>query len=134
LSIPAAAALISIWRRDSGSPLQASAIPSLIGRGEWETEIESSTPDFDKSEGTPLERLASKTLRRKLKPVFKTSVHRVSLPVRTERSEIELAVDRGRLIAGRRSSPIQELELELKKGRLDDLFRLAKSVIFVDAL
>jgi inorganic triphosphatase YgiF len=105
-----------------------SANGGQFGRGEWETEIASSTPDFDKIEGTPLERLASKTLQRKLKPVFKTSVHRVSLPVLTARSEIELAVDRGTLIAGRRSTPIQELELELKKGRLDDLFRLAKSV------
>jgi len=99
-----------------------------FGRGEWETEIEGNTPDLSKIDGTPLERLAPKKLRRKLKPIFETSVHRTTLPVRTKRSEIELAVDQGRLIAGRRSSPIEELELELKKGRPDDLFRLAKAV------
>jgi inorganic triphosphatase YgiF len=99
-----------------------------FGRGEWETEIKGTTPDFEKADGTPLERRASKKLRRKLKPLFETSVHRVILPVRRGRSEIELAVDRGSLIAGRRSSPIEELELELKKGRPADLFRLSKFV------
>jgi inorganic triphosphatase YgiF len=67
-------------------------------------------------------------LRRKLKPVFETSVHRVTLPLRTRRSEIELAIDRGQIVAGRRSSPIEELELELKSGRLVDLFRVARSI------
>jgi inorganic triphosphatase YgiF len=74
---------------------------------------------------TPLERFAPKKLRRKLKPIFKTSVHRITLPVRTKQSEIELAIDLGSIIAGRRSNPIKELELELKSGRLTDLFRVA---------
>jgi inorganic triphosphatase YgiF len=105
-----------------------SAAGAQFGRGEWETEIEGKTPDFGKIDGSPLEQLASKKLLRRLKPIFETSVHRVTVPVHTGRSEIELAVDRGTLIAGRRSSPIEELELELKAGRLADLFRLAKSV------
>jgi inorganic triphosphatase YgiF len=99
-----------------------------FGRGEWETEIEGNTPDFGKVDGTPLQQFASKKLLHRLKPIFETSVHRVIVPVRTRRSEIELAVDRGSLIAGRRSRPIEELELELKTGRVADLFRLAKSV------
>jgi len=98
------------------------------GRGEWETEIEDSRPDLGKADGTPLERLASKKLRRKLRPVFETSVHRITLPVHTRQSEIELAIDRGRLVAGHRSRLIEELELELKSGRPDDLFRVAKAV------
>jgi inorganic triphosphatase YgiF len=105
-----------------------SAAGASFGRGEWETEIEGHTPDFGKVDGTPLEQLASKKLLRGLKPIFETSVHRITVPVRTGRSEIELAVDRGTLIAGRRSSRIEELELELKTGRLADLFRLARSV------
>jgi inorganic triphosphatase YgiF len=105
-----------------------SAAGAQFGRREWETEIEGNTPDFEKVDGTPLQQLASKKLLRRLKPIFETSVHRVTVPVRTGKSEIELAVDRGTLIAGRRSRPIEELELELKSGRLADLFRLAKSV------
>jgi triphosphatase len=39
---------------------------------------------------------------------------------------VELAVDRGDLFAGRRNSPIAEFELELKRDRTADLFRLAR--------
>jgi inorganic triphosphatase YgiF len=97
-----------------------------FGRGEWETEIADDVPDLGKADGTPLEQFALKKLRRKLKPIFKTSVHRITLPVRTKGSEIELAIDLGSIIAGRRSNPVKELELELKSGRLIDLFRLQR--------
>ncbi|MGY3621093.1 CYTH and CHAD domain-containing protein [Bradyrhizobium sp. USDA 10063] len=99
-----------------------------LGRGEWEAKIKNRTPDLREADGSPLEPLASRKLRRKLKPVFKTSVHRTTVPVRTRRSEIELAVDRGSIVAGHRASPIEELELELKSGRLADLFRVARVV------
>ncbi|UPJ51621.1 CHAD domain-containing protein [Bradyrhizobium sp. 200] len=97
-----------------------------FGRGEWETEIPGRTPDLDEADGTPLERLASKKLRRKLKPVFETSVHRITMPVRTKRSELELAIDRGRIVAAEHTSRIEEVELELKSGAAKDLFRVAK--------
>jgi inorganic triphosphatase YgiF len=117
-------------RQDGAKHIQTvkSANGAQFGRGEWETEISGDAPDLGKADGTPLEPLASKKLRRKLKPVFETSVHRITVPVRTRRSEIELAIDRGRIIAGRRSSPIAELELELKSGRPLDLFRVAKAL------
>jgi inorganic triphosphatase YgiF len=117
-------------RHKGGKYIQTikSAAGASFGRGEWETEIEGDTPDLRKFDGTPLEPLVSKKMLRELKPIFKTSVHRVIVPVRAGKSEIELAVDRGTLIAGRRSRPIEELELELKTGRVADLFRLAKSV------
>ena len=105
-----------------------SAPGAQFGRGEWETEIEGDVPDLSKVGGTPLKPFVSKKLRRSLKPVFETSVHRITLPIRMKASEIELVVDRGKLIAGQRATPIEELELELKKGHPDDLFRLAKSV------
>ncbi|MGV7211917.1 CYTH and CHAD domain-containing protein [Bradyrhizobium sp. UFLA05-112] len=105
-----------------------SANGAQFGRGEWETEIKNGAPNLDKVQGTPLEPFASGKLRRKLKPVFETSVHRITLPLRTRRSEIELAIDRGHIVAAQRSSPVEELELELKSGRLVDLFRVARSI------
>jgi inorganic triphosphatase YgiF len=63
-----------------------------------------------------------------LKPVFQTEVHRTSQPRRVRQSQIELAVDRGRISARRHSRPIAELELELKSGRVADLFRLARTI------
>ncbi|TWB98327.1 inorganic triphosphatase YgiF [Bradyrhizobium macuxiense] len=97
-------------------------------RGEWETELENDAFDLDKAEGSPLEGLASGGLRRKLKPVFETSVRRITVPLRTRQSEIELAIDRGNTTAGHRSHPIQEIELELKSGRVLDLFRVARAL------
>ena len=101
--------------------------PGTLARGEWETKLDGATPDLAKAKETPLDRLITRKLRRKLKPVFRTSVRRIALPIRTRRSEIELAVDRGNITSGRRSRPIAEFELELKGGSLDDLFRLARS-------
>lgn len=117
-------------RRDGEKHTQTvkSSNNARIGRGEWETEIEGRTPDIGKVDGTALEPFASGKLRRKLKPVFETAVHRITVPIRSGRSEIELAIDRGRIIAGQRTSPIEECELELKSGRLADLFRIAKSI------
>ncbi|MGX9425713.1 MULTISPECIES: CYTH and CHAD domain-containing protein [Bradyrhizobium] len=105
-----------------------SANGAQFGRGEWEAEIKDDAPDLREVDDTPLEPLANGKLRRKLKPVFKTAVHRTTVPVRTRRSEIELAIDRGKIIAGHRASPIEELELELKSGRLADLFRVARAI------
>jgi inorganic triphosphatase YgiF len=99
-----------------------------FGRGEWETEIAGRTPDLDVTNGTPLRRLASKKLRRKLKPIFETSVRRITLPIRTRRSELELAIDHGRIVAAGHTSRIEEVELELKSGPASDLFRIAKAV------
>jgi inorganic triphosphatase YgiF len=117
-------------RQTGGKHIQTikSASGPQFGRGQWETEINAGTPDLTKCRGTPLERLASKELRDKLRPLFETSVHRIMLPLSVGKSEIELAMDRGTLVAGCRSAPIEELELELKAGRPDDLFRIAKAV------
>ena len=117
-------------RRNGNQHIQTvkSENSAQFGRDEWETEIKDGAPDLGKAADTPLEQFALKKLRRKLKPIFKTSVNRTTLPVRTKQSEIELAIDRGNIVAGNRSIPVEELELELKSGRLVDLFRVAKAI------
>ena len=97
-------------------------------RGEWEAEIQQPIPVFHHIGRTPLAPLATKKTRRQLEPVFKTSVRRTARPIHIGSSEIELAVDRGNLLAKQRSEPIGEFELELKKGRIADLFQLAKTL------
>ena len=99
-----------------------------LARGEWEAELDGATPDLAKAKKTPLEKLTTKKLHRKLKPVFRTSVRRIAQPIRTRRSEIELAVDRGSITSGHRSRPISEFELELKAGSPADLFRIARGL------
>jgi inorganic triphosphatase YgiF len=97
-----------------------------FARGEWEADVPDGGPSFRDLDGTPLAPLATRKLKRKLEPIFRTSVDRVTRPLQVGASEIELAVDRGKLIAGRETRPIAEFELELKKGRAADLFRMAR--------
>ena len=93
-----------------GSPqtVKEAGTAGALARGEWETELDGTTPDLAKTKKTPLEKLTAKKLHRKLKPIFRTSVRRMTQPIRTRRSEIELAVDRGSITSGRRSRPISE--------------------------
>jgi triphosphatase len=102
------------------------AATGSFARGEWEEKIEGHDPDFRKTKKTPVCSITTRKSRRKLNPVFKTTVHRITRPLHVGSSEVELAVDRGHLSAGRRRSPIAEFELELKHGRPTDLFRLAR--------
>ncbi|WP_407168867.1 CHAD domain-containing protein [Bradyrhizobium sp. ORS 111] len=105
-----------------------SAGGTQFDRGEWETELDNDEPDLSKADNTPLEAIASRKLRRKLKPVFETSVRRITVPLRMKQSEIALAIDRGQTTVGQRSRPIGEIELELKSGQRLDLFRLARAL------
>ncbi|PAY04820.1 inorganic triphosphatase [Bradyrhizobium sp. UFLA03-84] len=101
---------------------------AAVTRGEWEYEVVDNRPDLKKAKNTPLEDLADGTLARKLRPVFRTNIHRTAQTRRVRRSQIEVAVDRGQVGAGRHSRPIAEFELESKSGHLADLFRLARNI------
>jgi triphosphatase len=97
-------------------------------RGEWEHEIKGTVPNLREAHGTPLAPLLTKRLKRRLKPVFETRIHRVSVPIRKNGSRIEMALDEGEVRAGRQSAPISEIELELKRGKAGDLFKLARQM------
>src|SRR6476646_2055654 len=99
-----------------------------LGRGEWEKRVDGSQPDLRAARGTPLQQLLSKRLRRKLDAVFATHVHRTVVPLRPGNSRVELALDEGHIRAGLYSSPLAEVELELKSGSISDLFRTARTV------
>jgi triphosphatase len=113
-------------RRDGAKWLQTiklgqSKSTLTLGRSEWETEIKSSLPDLKLAKGTPVARLVRRKHKEKLRPVFKTEVMRSVANLHVNGSEIELAFDLGKIVAGRRSQPICELELELKQGSVHDL-------------
>lgn len=97
-----------------------------VTRGEWENEVAGARPDLTKTRHTPLEDVATRKRPDKLKPVFHTDVRRTIRTRHVRQSRVELAVDQGRIAAGRRSRPVAELELELKSGHIADLFRLAR--------
>jgi inorganic triphosphatase YgiF len=59
-----------------------------------------------------------------LQQVYETDVKRVTYLVHHGVSDIEVAFDKGRILAGDRTLPICEMELELKSGHPADLYQL----------
>jgi triphosphatase len=104
-------------KEDRGEPL---------ARREWEVKITSDEPDLSLASGTALESLVCKKLRRKLRPVFETSVQRTTIPLHWDNGRIELAIDRGRIKTAKRFKSISEIELELKGGDVRALVEIAK--------
>jgi inorganic triphosphatase YgiF len=98
----------------------------LFRRDEWEKSIRSDTPDLRAVRHTALGSLLSKKLGHALKPVFETRVHRTVLPLDSGGSRIEVTLDQGQVRLGRKSRPISEVELELKRGKPADLFGVAR--------
>src|SRR5215210_2722078 len=96
----------------------------LFDRPQWDGKIEGDTPDWDLARTTGLAPLARKGAR----GVFSVAVERRRFDLGFGESRIEAALDVGVIEAGKRSAPIRELELELKRGRLADLFGLAKTI------
>jgi inorganic triphosphatase YgiF len=70
-------------------------------------------------------------LRRQLKPMFETRVHRTVYPIAKRGHIIELAIDQGKIGTGVSSLPLCELELELKRGNETDLLSLARELVHV---
>jgi triphosphatase len=102
---------------------------SLSTRGEWEHAVRSDAPDLDAAQDTPAAKiLGRKKIQRGIRPVFETRVNRTIYPIKLGESLVELALDQGEIDTGRDTSSLCEIELELKRGRPNDLFRLAKTL------
>jgi inorganic triphosphatase YgiF len=105
---------------------QTSGIP--FNRGQWEHKIDGDQPDLRFMRGTPLAQLRTKKLRSALSPIFVTQICRVTRLLNEDGSRIEMALDEGLVRAGRKTGLISEVELELKRGKVLDLFQLAKRI------
>src|SRR5262249_45630680 len=99
---------------------------ALFTRDEWEHQIGGRRPDLDVARDAALGSVFSKKGRHSLKPIFETRVRRTVYPIQSGDSEIELTIDKGKVEAGRQSSPLCEVELELKRGESAELFKLAR--------
>lgn len=97
---------------------------------EIEAPIAGDTPDRD--------HLADQDLRHeldgagiwpRLQPIFRTEIDRTTWQLPLEGAEIEIAWDRGHIVVGERSSPVHELELELKSGSSSALFQVAERLL-----
>lgn len=99
----------------------------LHQRDEWEAPVAHDRPDFTKLSDPGLMALFSdEALRQRLHPVFVTEFTRTIWLLETDAGDqIEMALDSGEIRAGQRSSPISEVELELKAGNPAALYELA---------
>jgi inorganic triphosphatase YgiF len=101
----------------------------LHQRNEWETPVPSEQLDFEalKASGGEL----PNGVRNRLLPVFITDFSRNVRLLEFEGAQIELCMDSGEIRAGQSSCPISELELELKSGSPQQLFKLALALLDV---
>ena len=117
-----------IGRRRIQTVKLARGAAGLFDRPEWEGKIEGDTPDWDLARKTGLAPLARDGVAKGARGVFSVAVERRRFDLGLGESRIEAALDVGVIEAGKRTAPIRELELELKRGRLADLFGLAKTI------
>lgn len=98
----------------------------LFERGEWEWSVEAAEPDVERLSDTPVAALLDGD--EPLDALFTVSVERAIRRVRHRRSSVEVAIDIGRVFKSEDPAaalPICEIELELKRGKAEDLFSLA---------
>ena len=102
----------------------------LSQRGEWESQETSDRLNPIALKSTPWKDLdPDGLLLSSLQPCFETNCRRTTwLLRRYQGASIEVALDVGEIRAGGRSSPILELELELKSGPRQALFHLAETI------
>lgn len=100
----------------------------LFTRREWEVVVSGPGLDPIHLAATGLAPLADPDTMAALTPVFATDIRRTLYDLRGDGWWVEMAVDSGEVRAGERAEPICEVELELKNGRPEHLFALARQM------
>ena len=102
-------------------------------RNEWETPVSSQQLDMAALEACGAQRFPTSLLK-KLQPLFVTDFTRTSYIVIYGGATIELAMDRGKIVAEQATRPISELELEIRAGEVQQLFKLGLALIDIAPL
>jgi inorganic triphosphatase YgiF len=113
--------------------LTVKSAPASIDRSEWEKRIKSRRLLASDIAASPAACLLGKNLRA-LKPLFTTDVQRTKALIKYKSASIELALDQGGIVAGKRKLPVLELELELKDGKRAGLVALGRELAAVAPL
>jgi len=111
---------------------EGTAFSGVFRRQEWTTVVKGKRPDLTLIKSSALHERMGLVLPQELSPLFKTDVKRTTIDVHHstasgDSAKIELAFDRGRLVAGKTKHDISEVELELLSGAnaaLTDLARI----------
>ena len=106
--------------KDSGT-----VTAGLFTRGEWEKDYDGQMPLVDVFSSLPIGATLRELISGKpLVPLFKTAFKRLSTDIIFNNCRIEVAADKGEVIAGDKREPIAEFELELKDGDAENLIKL----------
>jgi inorganic triphosphatase YgiF len=99
----------------------------LHQRQEWEEKIPGKAFDEDFLKATPLQALLVNTsLWSTVSPVFTTDFIRQTMMIKSQKGdEVEVAYDKGHIYTDDKTSPIHEIELELKLGDIEELHSIA---------
>jgi triphosphatase len=103
-----------------------SSLPMV--RGEWEAEIDDDRPKLELVRRTAVAPILTDDIAQRLKPVFETHVERTVMPLHVAGSDVELAIDDGRVATADASVDLAEIEIELKQGERGDIARLARKL------
>lgn len=100
----------------------------LHQRNEWEHALQGPEWDIALLNQTPLADIIANPVQwATLSPLFTTDFIRESWQLTlTDNSQVELAYDYGKVLAGSKERPIHEIELELKSGDVEVLKQLAE--------
>src|SRR3989338_517728 len=98
-------------------------------RNEWEVPVSRAALDFSSPQTVDWDAHLPLRLRKKLQPVFVTDFSRTSRMLDWQGAQIELCMDHGEAHTEQRSTPICELELELKSGEPGRLLELALALL-----
>ena len=98
-------------------------------RNEWEVPVSRAALDFSALQAAEWDEYLPLSLRKKLRPVFVTDFFRNSRMLEWQGAQIELCIDHGVVCTEQNSTPICELELELKAGEPRQLFELALALL-----
>lgn len=109
------------------------AAAGLSNRPEWEMPY-AGRFDFSQMDGKLGDWLASRRIAPRLQPVFETSFRRRAWTIQAGDHAVELALDRGWVLASGRREAISEVEIELlpdagPDNGLDSLFDIAESLV-----
>jgi triphosphatase len=97
------------------------SVGGLHQRQEWEVAITSDTPERDKIPKKIRDKMPSSPI----VSVFTTDFQRIQWDIQQGDSTVELVLDQGCIKTAQASSPLHEIELELKKGSTLALYEIA---------
>jgi|SoimicMinimDraft_3_1059731.scaffolds.fasta_scaffold01778_3 inorganic triphosphatase YgiF len=101
---------------------------ALLTRSEWEEPVEGHVPSFGQTAQTAIPPDLFERIQGQLAPVFETKINRSEYRLKIGTDSVTMVADRGDIVAGDKTCPVSEIELELTDGDPAVLFRLARSI------